>query len=708
MNQLLSHKSAHRLAPLLTPKSVALVGASPKPGTVGRGMIASATMGEALGKTPAPARIHLVNPNYPEIEGRKCHASLAELPEPVDMAVLGVANARLEAALADAIKHGARAATIFASCYLESDRETKLVARLSAMAKEAGIAVCGGNCMGFYNLEYGLRICGFPPPDWMRAGSIAFITHSGSAFSALCHNDRRMGFNLAVSAGQELATNVADYLDYVLTLESTRVVGLFLETVRDPEGFARGLEKAQAGNIPVVALKVGRTAESAALAVSHSGAVAGNHAAYEALFDHYNVIAVDNMDDLTNALHFYAGGRDLAAGGIATMHDSGGFRELAMDLAVARKVPFARIGAETTAKLAARLDYGLEPINPLDAWGTGADWEGIFHDCMKALIDDPDTALGALCVETRDGYALTEGYCEMLRRIREATTKPVILATNVASNSSDDVAVRLARDGVPVLSGVASMLTVVRKAMDRRDRVDDPARPTAPRNLREKWRPRLERGDALDEAESLALLGDYGVPVLPHRIVETEADLMTAAEALGTVAVKTAMPGILHKSDVGGVKLNLSGNTVAAAYAELKQRLGPRVIVMPMAAKGVELSFGMTRDPQFGPIVMVGAGGVLIEMLKDRRFALPPFGAEEAMRHLDALALRPLLDGKRGAPPADLLSLSQTLSRFSVLAADLGALIAEMDVNPLIAGPQGCVALDALIVPGSSRDEAKR
>jgi len=698
-------RAAHRLAPLLTPRSVALIGASPKPGTVGRGMLASAMMGETQ-----PARIHCINPNYPEIDGVPCYASLGDVPGPVDMAVLGVANARLEAALADAIRHGVRAATIFASGYLEDDPVNhgapKLTARLSAMAKEAGVAICGGNCMGFYNLEYGLRICGFPPPDWMRAGGISFITHSGSAFSALCHNDKRLGINLAVSAGQELVTNVADYLDYVLALDSTKVVGLFLETVRDPEGFCRGLEKAQQRNIPIVALKVGRTAESAALAVSHSGAVAGNHAAYTALFDHYNVIAVDTMDDLVNALHFYAGGRDLAPGGIATMHDSGGFRELAMDLAVERKVPFARINADTTAKLAARLDYGLEPINPLDAWGTGNDWEGIFHDCMQALIEDPDTALGALCVETRDGYALTEGYGEMLRKIRATTTKPVILATNVASNASDDVAVRLAIDGVPVLSGVASMLTVVRKAMDRRDRGMVAAAPAAPKGLREKWRARLERGATLDEAESLALLGDYGVPVLPHRVVETETEVLAAVREFGTVAVKTAMPGILHKSDVGGVKLNLDRETVGGAYADLKQRLGPRVIVMPMAqeilkAKGVELSFGMTRDPQFGPIVMVGAGGVLIEMLQDRRFALPPFGPEEAMRHLDALALRPLLDGKRGAAPADLASLAQALSRFSILAADLGDLIAEMDVNPLIAGPQGCVALDALIVPRS-------
>jgi succinyl-CoA synthetase beta subunit len=242
---------------------------------------------------------------------------------------------------------------------------------------------------------------------------------------------------------------------------------------------------------------------------------------------------------------------------------------------------------------------------------------------------------------------------------------------------------------------------VVRKAMDRRDRGKVLSAPAAPQGLRDKWRPRLERGDTLDEAESLALLNDYGVPVLPHRIVDGESDLLDAAKTFGTVAVKTAMPGILHKSDVGGVKLNLNSETAVAAYADLKHRLGPRVIVMPMAGKGVELSFGMTRDPQFGPIVMVGAGGVLIEMLQDRRFALPPFDSGEALRHLNALALRPLLDGKRGAAPVDLEKLSLALSRFSVLASDLGDLIAEMDVNPLIAGPNGCVALDALIVPRS-------
>ncbi|MBL8711188.1 MAG: acetate--CoA ligase family protein, partial [Rhodospirillaceae bacterium] len=500
-----------KLDRLLKPQSVALVGASPKEGSVGRGMITSTSM------PGTPAKIYFVNPGYEEIDGQRCYKSLKDLPEVVDLAVLGIANARLEAALDEVIAGGIGAATIFASGYVESDATPKLTERLSQKAKANGIAICGGNCMGFYHMDYGLRVCGFPPPAWIRKGNVAFITHSGSAFSALCHTDRRFGFSLAVSAGQELATDVAQYMDFALEIPATRVIGLFLETVRDPAGFRAALAKAQAKGIPVVALKVGRTAESAALAVSHSGAVAGNHAAYQALFERYGVIEVPNMDDLVNALHLFSGERKLAPGGLATMHDSGGFRELVLDLGIETGVPFAKISKATEAKLAARLDYGLEPINPLDAWGTGNDWEAIFEDCLQALVDDPDTALASFCVEARDGYFLSAGYADVLRRVRARTTKPVFYTTNVGSNANLDLTTKLAHDGVPVLSGVASMLRVVKAAMAQRDRAvlgDDPAAKPAS-GLRAKWQPRLAAGN-LSEAEALDLLADYGVPVVPH------------------------------------------------------------------------------------------------------------------------------------------------------------------------------------------------
>jgi len=688
---------AHRLAPLLMPKRVALVGASPKEGTVGNGMIVAATLGEPI------AEIVLINPNYPEIGGRPVYPNLREAPGPIDMAVLGVSNERLEAAVHDAIAAGVQALTIFASGYIENDPAPKLTQRIAAMAREADMQICGGNCMGFYNLSYGLRVCGFPPPPWMRKGGAVLLTHSGSVYSGICHNDKRMGWALAVSAGQELTTTIADYLDFALEMPQTRCIGLFLETVRDPDNFVAGLEKARERDIPVIALKVGKTAASAAKAVSHSGAIAGNHAAYAALFDRHNVIEVETLDDFANALRFYSGPRRLAAGDIATMHDSGGLLELTIDLAERRGVSFASISKGTKRKLAARLDAGLEPTNPLDAWGTGKDYEAAMGDMMTVLADDPASACGIFCVETRDGYYLSDGYAALMESAFARTKKPLLLATNLGSNGSDGVAQRLTEHGIPVLSGVDSALSVLKLATRHRDRVSQEQLEIAPAptGLRAKWAPRLAQGDPLDEDASLALLEDYGMQVPKRHVVGSEEQAIVWAKRIGyPVVLKTAAPGIHHKSDVGGVKLDIRDEAaLRAAYRDMAKRLGARMLLTQMVETGTELALGGLGDPQFGMLLILSAGGTLIELMEDRAFALAPIDELEAERKLDGLKLRKLLAGVRGAKPAHLPSVLMTIARFSVMLADLEGLIAEVDVNPLIAGPSACMAVDALIVP---------
>ncbi len=699
----------HRLTPLLKPRSIALIGASPKTGTVGNGMIRSIAGGRYEGA------LHLINPNYPEIEGRSCYPDLKSLPERVDHVVVGVANARIEAAVKEAVEIGAGAVTIFGSCYLPNDTDPPLTRRLSALARESGIVICGANGMGFYNFDYGLRLCGFPPPDWVQGGGgKTLITHSGSVFSALVHNDRRFAYNLAVSPGQELGSTADEYLDFALDLPTTQVIGLFIETVRNPEGFVAALAKAEAKGIPVLALKVGKTAESAKLAISHSGAIAGNHAAYQAVFERHGVVEVNTLDELANGMLLFGHDKKVADGGLASIHDSGGERELLVDQAVARRVPFARINAETTEKLRGRIEYGLEPVNPLDAWGTGHDFEGVIQDSMSYLCADPDTAIGAMFVETRSGNSLHEGYARAMQnamsKMQSATAgsaKPVIIVNNVAAVGNDELAVHLTSNGVPVLIGIDPALAVIKGAFDRRDRLKRPRMSPAspPAGVRARWLPRLQAGGTLDEAESLALMSDYGLPVLPHRLVESAAAAQQAANEIGwPVALKTAAPGVFHKSDVGGVRLDLvDAAALDAAYRDMAARLGPRMLVMKMAGKGVELSFGSIDDAQFGPLVMVGAGGVLIEMLSDRRFALPPIDAAEAQRLLDGLALRPLLDGKRGQPAADLGSVATAFAAFSVMVGDLGGLVAEIDINPLLATPKGAIALDALVVPAKAK-----
>lgn len=694
---------SHRLQPLLAPRSIAFVGASPRENTAGRDML------RIIRRSGFDGRVYAINPKYAEVEGYPCLPNLDRLPEPVDLAVLSVANARLEETLSAAIAAGARAAVVFASGYLDGDRDPPLVARLAGIAGAAAMPVCGVNCMGYYNDDARVWICGFPSPRQPAPGRIALIAQSGSVFGALAHNDARLKFNLVINPGNEIVTTAADYLDYALDQPSTRVVGLFLETVRDPKGFVAALDKARRRAIPVVVLKIGRTEESRRLAVSHTGAIAGNDATYEALFQRYGVIRVQTEDELAATLLLFGHDRRAAAGGIATIHDSGGQREMLVDLAADLAVPFARIDDATKVKLAARLEYGLEPHNPLDAWGTGNDFIGIFTDCLQALVDDPDTALAILFADVRDNYYLSDGYLEAAKTVAGRTSKPVLMATHFSGVRHDDLVRRAGEAGIPVLDGTIPALLAARHALEFRDApVSAGSPPSIDPVVATRWRRRLGEARALDETESLALLADYGVSVVAARRVDSVERALAAADALGyPVALKTAMPGIHHKSDVGGVNLGLGdASALAAAYAEMSGRLGPLTVIEPMAPSGCELALGLIADLQFGPVVMVGAGGTLIELLGDVRFGLAPFDAGTAGRLIDGLKMRPLLDGVRGRPPANVPALAEAVARFSVMAAELGDLLAEADVNPLIANPAGAIAVDALIVPRAALKEA--
>ena len=763
----------HRpLAALLEPRSLAVVGASARPGSFGDTLVAQLLAGGYRGA------VHLVNPRYREVAGRPCHLSLADLPEPVDLAVLAVPNAALEAQLTAAAAAGIPAAVIFASCV------GPLAERLATIARDAGMAVCGGNGMGFFNLEQRLRVCGYPEPAELEPGPVAVVSHSGSVFSALLHNRRGLRFNLVVSAGNELVTSAAAYLDHALELASTRVVALFLETVRDPAAFRAALAKAAARAIPVVALKVGRGRAARAMVAAHSGALAGEDGAYQALFDAYGVARVATLDELADTCELLAG-RRARPGGLAAIHDSGGERAHLLDLAERLRVPLAEISEATRRRLAAVLEPGLPATNPLDAWGTGNDADRIFATCIRALLEDPATAALALNLDLTTEPTPDTSYTGLATEAAASTEKPVAVLANLASAVDRAEAATLRAAGVPVLEGTATGLAALGHLLAYRDflahpppaaglvaagtapepaesppapepaepppagAVDNPGHPrsrsaTLPHRgtrrrrvgvgrARERWRRRLAEagrgpgeadgpvlgeadgpalgeapgalraaGGSLGEAEGLALLRDWGVPVVAAEVAGGLEEALAAAGRVGwPVALKTAAPGVVHKADVGGVRLGLDGpKRLAAAYADLAERLGPRVLVAAMAGPGVELALGVVADPQFGPLVMVAAGGVLVEVLGDRRFALPPVDHGQAMAMLDRLAVRPLLDGVRGAPPADLDAVARAVVDLSVLAVDLGDRLAALDVNPLVAGPDGCVAVDALVIPG--------
>jgi acyl-CoA synthetase (NDP forming) len=691
---------------MLEARSVAVVGASVKPGSLGASMLAELERGRYEGA------VYPVNPRYERIGDRTCYPSIAEVPEQVDLAVLGVANARVEQALLDAAAAGARSAVTFSSLHEEPEDRPggpdapDLPARLAAIAGSHGMAMCGGNGMGFLNEEHHLRVTGFLTPDHLRHGPIALISHSGSAFAAFAFNDRSLGFNLLVSSGQEIVSRMDDYLSYALDLDSTRVVGLLLETVRDADGFRAQLARAAEREIAVVALKMGRTSGASALVTAHSGALAGEHGAFEAVFDATGVHEVRTLTEMADTLELFASPKRVHGGsGIATIHDSGGERAMFVDLAHDVGVPFAALSAETLARIDDSLDPGLDAANPLDAWGTGIDADAIFRASFAAMANDPDVAALAFVVDmTMQGEPYNEGYLQIARDIAAYSDKPFCVVSNLHSAIAGPEAQILRDAEIPILEGSESGLRALRHLLDdaeHRERAPEAPPDPAADDVRARWRTRLTDDAVVDELDGLALVRDYGLAVPGAAHAASAEEAVASAHALGfPVALKTAAAAVHHKTDVGGVVLGLGeDDAVREAYAAVAERLGPEVVVAAMAPPGVEVALGIVRDVIFGPLVVVAAGGVLVEVLHDRRLGLPPFGIETARRLIDGLAIRPILDGVRAAPPADVGALAHAVSRLSVLAADLGDLLDALDVNPVIVSPSGCVAVDALVEP---------
>ena len=389
--------------------------------------------------------------------------------------------------------------------------------------------------------------------------------------------------------------------------------------------------------------------------------------------------------------------------GIATVHDSGLERAHVADVAEELGVPFAAISAATTARLAGLLDPGLEPGNPLDVWGTGARAGEQLSGSLTALAGDPAVHAVALAVDLVHEFDGDQSYPEAVAETARRTSKPVVVLSNVPAAIDPDTAAGLRDSGIPVLEGARTGLLALKHLLDHAADPGAPA-PAATPDLdrQDRWTRVITAGDAhgprLED-----LLRDYGIASARTRAADSSAGVLAAAAEIGyPVVLKTGEPGIAHKSDAGGVVLGLRDpDALRDAYEDLAERLGRRVLVCETIPAGPELSLGLARDHELGPLLVVGAGGVLVELLADRAVALPPVGPAQAHRMLGTLRVSRLLAGLRGQPAADLDAVTAAITGLSQLATELGGVLEALDINPLICGPAGAVAVDALVIPGS-------
>jgi len=475
-------------------------------------------------------------------------------------------------------------------------------------------------------------------------------------------------------------------------------VGLFLETVRDPEGFIAAMEAAAARDIPVVILKVGRSALSARMAISHTGALVGDDDVFRALVRRLGGHMARSLDEMAAMLALFAQGRRATAPGIASIHDSGGERELMADMAEDHGLAYAALSSETKAAIQSVLEPGIAAENPLDAWGTGQGARDTYTRSVTAMMADDSVGTGLYVLNWRGDYYLHEMHAGALADAFRQTAKPFAAVSNFSRSDDTGLAEKFADLGIPLISGMQNALAAVRALHDHGPvaRFRAPARPHADAEM---WREALRGRDWIGEAEGYALLSDYGIACPAHGLAGSREEALEIARKIEhSVVLKTAQPGLSHKSDTGGVKPGLATTqAVAEAYDDLTARFHGEILVAEMVAPGVEWSLGAINDPDFGPVVRIAAGGLFVDLLDDHALLMAPFSAEDAAAAIERLHAARLLSGYRGGTIAAARALADATAALSRLVWDLRETVAEVEINPIIVGTRTASAVDAVI-----------
>ena len=687
----------HRLDPLLDPESIVIVGASTS-GGMGSRLIKNLQHGGFKGK------LFGLHPKNKEAFGVPCYPDFKSLPEKVDHAIFAVSDQRIEGLIDAAIEADVKAMSIMSMLFIDDDKEPYLKDRIQLKLKDADILLCGANGMGFFHIEKGVWVNGYYTRPNHEPGGICIISQSGSGVAGIIDCEERINLNLSVSSGSELTVGAEDYLDYVLHQQSTKAVGMFLETIRKPDQMIQAFQLAKERKIPIVVLKTGRTEQSAELTVSHSGGLAGVDDYYDALFEKYGIQRVADMDELATTLIMFDQPHTLATGNMVSIHDSGGERQLMIDIADQQGVEFAELEDSTTQKLKEILEPGLPAVNPLDAWGKGLeDADQIMADCITEMLDDPNASMAAIVMDRGPLGLIHEEYIDYyMKQANDRTGKPVFLVTNRQGTGIHPLVVEATKMGMPVLDGIQSFLAGVRCLHQYRDFLsrEDVIDLNLDSDKLKKHQDQLEQSDFVSEADALNMFFDLGLNANQSKIINNEEELLSEAKSMDfPLVLKTAVEDVYHKSELNGVYLNIdSEEKLRLSYEQLQeQHPGKALLARMIQSEGIEMIVGMTTDQQLGPMVTIGFGGYYAEALNDTVTMMPPFSKQAAKEALKSLKMKSLFEGYRGSKPVDLDAFAEFASRFSMIALELSNQICEIDLNPVILGSDICIAVDALI-----------
>lgn len=652
---------------LLFPRSIAIVGASPR-------RLESIETTVRSGVTAWG-----VNPGRDAVGDLRCYPSVAALPEVPDVAFVLVGHERVEAAVSDALDAGVTKFVVPGVGAEAGEAGRTVAARLAALVRDAGGAMVGPNCMGVY-VPGGPAAWIGSPQQATAPGHVSVLCQSGSIADAFLSLGGRIGLRCLVSSGGEAVTDAADYLDFFARDDGTRAVGMFLETVRRPGAFAAALARCAEARKPVVCLKVGRSDAAAHAALSHTGALVGSLEAFQAMLHRYGAIQVDDFHELVETLEILGRARWPHGMRIAAISESGGECALLADQAEDAGIPFAPLSSDLAAALQAEFPNYLRPGNPLDAWAV-ADEAVVFPRSLELMAASGEfDVLLALADLSQFRDTGNDDWCELtLRALARLAVEHDLFAAGVSVHSADPPRMfqELARElDLPLLRGPRDALqALAHVARWRPARVD--GAPASGPDVRDLLRP-----GALPEHESALVLERYGVPFAPRRRATTPEEAATAAVELGfPVVIK--VDGVAHKAREGGVVLGIS---TAIEAADEARRLGDAVLVARQVDVGAEAICGMTRDPHYGPVLAVGPGGVAVEELDRLTLTVAPLDLETA---------RELVAEADVDDPGDVVaSTLVALGRLALAHPE----IESVDVNPLVLGRDGAVAVDALVV----------